>query len=397
MNKSGSKWLKFGLFTVGLGQSFVFVIVPPLARELGLSEVQASSVFALSAIGWALTSAAWGRASDKYGRRNIAILGLVGYSASLIAMITPLFLVEKNILDLVFLFPLLVFGRMLNGILGSATRPASFAYVADNSSKDKRTVMFARLESSFLIGTVAGPLIGGFLVLISKETPFYMFSFLGLVASLGIYKNIENKPSAVLSNPKNSPKVSWRSKTVWPFLFIASVSSLCLASLIQTIGFYLFDTFPNIDDLPVVISMTFALLSISTIVSQYLFTDAFPLTNYKLLIYGILLICFSYIVMAFYPKISVYYLAIIVNGLGGGLLRPAISSSLSLAQSPEHQGSVAGYLGSVYPIGHILTPILAMPIYAYNPAYLYYFSSFLCFICFLFIITQSVFSQNNSK
>ena len=162
MNKSGYAWLKFGLFTVGLGQSFVFVIVPPLARELGLSEVQTSSIFAFSAIGWALTSAAWGRASDKYGRRNIAILGLVGYSASLLAMITPLFLVEKNLLDLVFLFPLLVFGRMLNGLLGSATRPASFAYVAYTSSKDKRTVKFARLESSFLIGTVAGPLIGGF-------------------------------------------------------------------------------------------------------------------------------------------------------------------------------------------------------------------------------------------
>ena len=397
MQKSGSKWLKFGLFTVGLGQSFVFVIVPPLARELGLSEIQASSVFALSAIGWALTSAAWGRASDKYGRRNIAILGLFGYSASLIAMITPLFLVEKNILDLVFLFPLLVFGRMLNGLLGSATRPASFAYVADTSSKDKRTVKFARLESSFLIGTVAGPLIGGFLILISKETPFYIFSFLGLVASVGIYRNIENKPSLVISNQNNSSKVSWKSNTVWPFLFLASISSLCLASLIQTIGFYLFDTFPNIDDLPVVISMTFALLSISTIVSQYLFTDAFPLTNNKLLIYGVLLLCFSYIVMAFYPKISVYYLAIIVNGLGGGLLRPAISSSLSLAQSPEHQGSVAGYLGSVYPIGHILTPILAMPIYAYNPAYLYYFSSFLCFICFLFIMTHAVFKRNNSK
>ena len=395
MHKSGSKWLKFGLFTVGLGQSFVFVIVPPLARELGLSEIQASSVFALSAIGWALTSAAWGRASDKYGRRNIAILGLFGYSASLIAMITPLFLVEKNILDLVFLFPLLVFGRMLNGLLGSATRPASFAYVADTSSKDKRTVKFARLESSFLIGTVAGPLIGGFLILISKETPFYIFSFLGLVASAGIYRNIENKPSLVLSNQNNSSKVSWKSNTVWPFLFLASISSLCLASLIQTIGFYLFDTFPDIDDLPVVISMTFALLSISTIVSQYLFTDAFPLTNNKLLIYGVLSLCFSYIVMAFYPKISVYYLAIIVNGLGGGLLRPAISSSLSLAQSPEHQGSVAGYLGSVYPIGHILTPIFAMPIYAYNPAYLYYFSSFLCFICFLFIMTHAVFKQNN--
>ena len=72
MKSSGSSWLKFGLFTVGLGQSFVFVIVPPLARELGLTEVQVSLVFAFSAVAWALTSASWGRASDKYGRRNIA-------------------------------------------------------------------------------------------------------------------------------------------------------------------------------------------------------------------------------------------------------------------------------------------------------------------------------------
>tara|TARA_E500000178_G_scaffold349066_1_gene405316 strand:+ start:975 stop:2159 length:1185 start_codon:yes stop_codon:yes gene_type:complete len=394
MNKSGSSWLKFGLFTVGLGQSFVFVIVPPLARELGLSEVQTSSIFAFSAIGWALTSATWGRASDRYGRRNIAILGLLGYSASLLAMITPLFLVEKDLLDLVYLFPLLVFGRMLNGLLGSATRPASFAYVADISSEDKRTVKFARLESSFLIGTVAGPLIGGFLILISKETPFYIFSFLGVIASLGIYKNLENKTPLKLNKRNLSKKVSWTSNTVWPFLFVASISSLCLASLIQTIGFYLFDTFPNIDDLPVVISMTFALLSISTIVSQYIFTDAFPLSNNKLLIYGVILLSFSYTVMALYPKISIYYLSIIVNGLGGGMLRPAISSSLSLAQSPEYQGSVAGYLGSVYPIGHILTPVVAMPIYAYNPAYLYYFSSILCLICFIFIITNPIFRKN---
>ena len=394
MNKSGSSWLKFGLFTVGLGQSFVFVIVPPLARELGLSEVQTSSIFAFSAIGWALTSATWGRASDRYGRRNIAILGLLGYSASLIAMITTLFLVEKDLVDLVYLFPLLVFGRMLNGLLGSATRPASFAYVADISSEDKRTVKFARLESSFLIGTVAGPLIGGFLILISKETPFYIFSFLGVIASLGIYKNLENKTPLKLNKRNLSKKVSWTSNTVCPFLFVASISSLCLASLIQTIGFYLFDTFPNIDDLPVVISMTFALLSISTIVSQYIFTDAFPLSNNKLLIYGVILLSFSYTVMALYPKISIYYLSIIVNGLGGGMLRPAISSSLSLAQSPEYQGSVAGYLGSVYPIGHILTPVVAMPIYAYNPAYLYYFSSILCLICFIFIITNPIFRKN---
>jgi len=392
MKSSASTWLKFGLFTVGLGQSFVFVIVPPLARDLGLSEIQASLVFAFSAIAWALTSAAWGRASDKYGRRNIAILGLIGYSASLLAMIVPLFLVEKNLLDIVFLFPLLVFGRMLNGLIGSATRPATFAYIADTSSREKRTVKFARLESSFLVGTVAGPLIGGFLILITKETPFYVFSILALIASIGIYKNVDNTARDKKS-VLQSEKISWKSNTVWPFLVLASISSLCLASLIQTIGFYLFDVFPNIDDLPILISMTFALLSISTIVSQYLFTDAFPLSNNKLLLCGVLLLLFSYITMALFPKISIYYLSIIINGIGGGMLRPAISSSLSLSQTPEHQGIAAGYLGSVYPVGHILTPVLAMPIYAINPSYLYYFSSTLCLICFIFIISHPIFRK----
>jgi MFS family permease len=392
MKSSASSWLKFGLFTVGLGQSFVFVIVPPLARDLGLSEIQASLVFAFSAIAWALTSAAWGRASDKYGRRNIAILGLIGYSASLLAMIIPLFLVEKNLLDIVFLFPLLVFGRMLNGLIGSATRPATFAYIADTSSREKRTVKFARLESSFLVGTVAGPLIGGFLILITKETPFYVFSILALIASIGIYKNVDNTARDKKS-VLQSEKISWKSNTIWPFLVLASISSLCLASLIQTIGFYLFDVFPNIDDLPILISMTFALLSISTIVSQYLFTDAFPLSNNKLLLCGVLLLLFSYLTMALFPKISIYYLSIIINGIGGGMLRPAISSSLSLSQTPEHQGIAAGYLGSVYPVGHILTPVLAMPIYAINPSYLYYFSSMLCLICFIFIISHPIFRK----
>jgi MFS family permease len=392
MKSSASTWLKFGLFTVGLGQSFVFVIVPPLARDLGLSEIQASLVFAFSAIAWALTSAAWGRASDKYGRRNIAILGLIGYSASLLAMIVPLFLVEKNLLDIVFLFPLLVFGRMLNGLIGSATRPATFAYIADTSSREKRTVKFARLESSFLVGTVAGPLIGGFLILITKETPFYVFSILALIASIGIYKNVDNTARDKKS-VLQSEKISWKSNTIWPFLVLASISSLCLASLIQTIGFYLFDVFPNIDDLPILISMTFALLSISTIVSQYLFTDAFPLSNNKLLLCGVLLLLFSYLTMALFPKISIYYLSIIINGIGGGMLRPAISSSLSLSQTPEHQGIAAGYLGSVYPVGHILTPVLAMPIYAINPSYLYYFSSMLCLICFIFIISHPIFRK----
>ena len=70
------------------------------------------------------------------------------------------------------------------------------------------------------------------------------------------------------------------------------------------------------------------------------------------------------------------------------MTRPALASSLSIAQSPENQGTAAGYLGSVIPIGHMTTPFIAMPIYALNPSYLYYFSSILCITLILFIITH---------
>ena len=68
------------------------------------------------------------------------------------------------------------------------------------------------------------------------------------------------------------------------------------------------------------------------------------------------------------------------------MIRPANASALSLAQSPENQGSAAGYLGSVIPIGHMLTPVVAMPIYQIDPTYLYIFSAILCFIAAIFII-----------
>ena len=369
-----------------MGQSFAFVLVPPLARDLGLSVVETSTIFSISAVAWAITSASWGRASDRYGRRNIAVIGLVGYSVSIIALITPLFLVEQKILDLVYLLPLLILGRLINGLVGSATRPAAFAYMADISKRSKRTKKFARLESSFLIGTIMGPMIGGFLFLYSKSLPFYVFAFCGFIAAIGIYISFPKKIISKETVKKVASNLSYKDKSVWPFLFIAALSSLCQASLLQSIGFFVTDIFSNEKDLPLVISLIFVVLSISTVVSQYIFTDLTPLSNNKLLIYGTFLITISYIMAALASSIALFYLAMMINGFGAGMFRPANASSLSLAQTPDNQGKAAGYLGSVLPVGHVLTPIVAMPIYQIGPEYLYFFSAALCFVCLLFII-----------
>ena len=56
------------LMALGMGHSLFFAIFPPLARDLGLSEVQASTIFTLSAVLWVLMSPFWGRRSDGWGR-----------------------------------------------------------------------------------------------------------------------------------------------------------------------------------------------------------------------------------------------------------------------------------------------------------------------------------------
>jgi MFS family permease len=318
---------------------------------------------------------------------------LIGYSISIIALITPLFLVEKNVLDLAYLLPLLILGRLINGLIGSATRPAAFAYMADITDRSKRTKKFARLESSFLVGTIMGPLIGGFLFLYSQTLPFYVFSLCGGISAIGIFVSFP-KDIAQRITERSASKLSYKDSSIWPFLLIAAMFSLCQASLLQSIGFFVTDVFSDEKDLPLVISLTFVVLSISTVVSQYVFTDLKPITNNKLLIYGTFLVTISYLLAASSSSIAMFYLSMMINGFGAGMFRPANASALSIAQTPDDQGTAAGYLGSVMPIGHVLTPLIAMPIYQLGPEYLYFFSSFLCFASLLFIIGHPILRHN---
>ncbi len=42
----------------------MFAIMPPVARQMGLSELQLGAIFAISATIWVFSSAYWGSKSD---------------------------------------------------------------------------------------------------------------------------------------------------------------------------------------------------------------------------------------------------------------------------------------------------------------------------------------------
>jgi DHA1 family multidrug resistance protein-like MFS transporter len=120
-----------------------------------------------------------GSLSDRLGRRPLILYGLAGYSTSMF-----LFSISGSI-------PLLYIFRLLAGIFSAAFFIASSAYVADNTSENKRGGGMSLLGSVASLGVVAGPLIGSLFskvdITIGKITlnkyalPFFISAVLALL------------------------------------------------------------------------------------------------------------------------------------------------------------------------------------------------------------------------
>ncbi|HJL95877.1 MAG TPA: MFS transporter [SAR86 cluster bacterium] len=378
--------LAAGLLCVGAGQSVVFITIPPIARNLGLSEIQIGSIFAISAFVWMLFSPFWGSLSDTIGRKKVVTIGLLGFGISLILFsLTISFGQAGNVTGLI-LFILLVSARVLNGLFGSATRPASGAWIADISSIEDRSRAFARLDSGFSMGRILGPAVAGFLLLISYTAPFYLFA-VGAFAVIGLISR-QQSPK-LISKQEKKPRLSIFNSKVWPFLLVSAAFGVCNAALVQTSSFYFQDViYPNSDNYITLASVGFMLSALGILNGQLLIADRLQTSPGSLIRLGVVLIFLSLIAIANSSSLVHMYLSLFFYGLGGGMLGPGISSSLSLSVGKENQGSASGFLGMVIPIGHVISPLISMPLYMLNPSYPYYFGSTLMFFSIFFVLSN---------
>ncbi len=378
-NQKNYLWIFFSMLSVGLGQSLVFTSIPILARENGLNEVQVSMIFGISAFAWFFTSPLWGRYSDKFGTRIIAVIGILGYSANMLLIILPLYLFENGILSSAMLFPALVASRLIYGLFGSATRPALFGYAGRISSPNNRSVVFSNLESGFVLGTVLGPLIGAFMFrYASNELPFVLFGLIGLLVAIQLNIRLRNSEGTE-ALAKKPLRLSLQNTRVWPFVLVSSFSSISQAIIFQTMGFFIFDRLGfNAQDSAVYVSICFGVWSVSVVVTQSMINPLFKRLK-TMMILGPILSGVSFIALIFSDDLFALIGTLILNGVGLGITRPSYNSALSLSHSKEYQSSAAGLLGSTLPIGHMIAPFF-VSLYLFNFAYVYLFSAVICLI-----------------
>jgi MFS transporter, DHA1 family, tetracycline resistance protein len=101
-----------------------------------------------------------GNLSDKYGRRPILLISLLGFG------------IDYIVLALAPTYGWLFLGRVVAGLTGASFTTAS-AYIADISNDQNRAKNFGLIGAAFGLGFVLGPALGGFLSTWGIRAPFY--------------------------------------------------------------------------------------------------------------------------------------------------------------------------------------------------------------------------------
>ena len=139
------------LFLDLLGFSIILPLLPVYIKHYGGSPIVGGLLLASFSCMQFLFSPIWGRMSDKYGRRPMMLLSLIGSAVSYFC-----FGAAPNLV-------VLFLARISAGVLSAASLPTAQAYIADVTTPDKRAGGMAMIGASFGLGFAFGPILGGYL------------------------------------------------------------------------------------------------------------------------------------------------------------------------------------------------------------------------------------------
>lgn len=162
------------LVVVMLGFGVIIPILPFYIKSFGASGRALGLLMATHATMQFICAPIWGILSDRYGRKPILIVGVVGNALAhlLFGLSTELWM--------------LFAARALAGILSSATMPTAMAYVADTTSEEDRGGGMGAMSAAIGVGVILGPGFGGWLGTISLSLPFFVAAALSACALLPI-------------------------------------------------------------------------------------------------------------------------------------------------------------------------------------------------------------------
>lgn len=359
--------LLVGLITYGMGQSLLFVIFAPLARQLGLEEWKLGMIIAASNVMLAFSAPRWGRASQRMGRRTVYLIGLGGFAVGYAALAVGVQLGLMNYVTGGSLFVLLLALRLSYGVIVGGINPAATAYIADTTDEKSRSAGMALVAMAGGLGTIVGPAFGGALVVISPVFPMYAVAALAAAAGLWAYLALPEPPKR--ADTREEVRLRILDPRIVPYL-VGWVVVFGVFTGVQTItAAYIEDRFGITNTIEAQRTMMVAMLTMAFVT---VFVQAVVLQRWKappatMLKTGFAVMTVALLVLAFGPGLVSLYAGYGLFGLSFGFTAPGLNAAGSLSVRPEEQGAVAGLLSAAPTVGMIFGPVLCGVVYGVAP------------------------------
>lgn len=225
--------LFFTLVVAMIGFGIIFPILPFYLESFGGGGREMGFVVSIYAFLQFLFSPFFGSLSERYGRKPLLVIGILGMTIAhlLFAVATSLWLVYL--------------ARALSGILSAATLPTGMAYISDSTSEEGRGSAMGWLSGAMGVGLVLGPGIGGLLGTESLSLPFFVAAGLSTISLILVVLFLpESLPEELRINGRKSRTARFNqmwealSSPIGVLLIVAFLLSFGLTNLETVFGLF---------------------------------------------------------------------------------------------------------------------------------------------------------------
>jgi DHA1 family tetracycline resistance protein-like MFS transporter len=299
-----------------------------------------------------------GSLSDKFGRRPVLLISLLGFG------IDYLFMAFAPTIGWLFL------SRVIAGITGASFTTAS-AYIADVSTKENRAQNFGLLGAAFGLGFIIGPSVGGLLAEFGLRVPFLVAAALCLLNALYGYFVLPESLSKENRRPfqwsRANPLGSLMHLKKYPAV-LGLIGSLVLvyiaAHALQSTWTYI-----NLERFhwsKKLLGLSLGVVGFMTMLVQGgLIRFINPkLGNERSVYIGLAIYSVGMLAFAFANQ-SWMMFAFMVPYCLGGIAGPALQAILAGHVPPNEQGELQGALTSMISLTSIIGPLVMTNLFAY--------------------------------
>lgn len=345
------------------GLGLIIPVMPNLIENLTGGDISDASkwggwlTFAY-AITQFLFSPVLGNLSDRWGRRPVLLLSLLGFG------IDYVFLALAPTIGWLFL------GRLIAGITGASFTTAS-AYIADISTDANRAQNFGMIGAAFGLGFIIGPVIGGLLGEYGPRVPFVVAAALSLLNALyGFFVLPESLPKESRrrfewrrANPLGSLRQLWKYPAISGLIFSLVLVYIAAHAVQSNWTFFTIEKFGWSEKL---IGISLGAVGLLTaIVQGGLIRYINPkLGNERSVYVGLALYGLGLLLFAFASQ-SWMMFAFLIPYCFGGIAGPALQSIISGNVPANEQGELQGALTSLISATSIIGPPLMTNLFAY--------------------------------